>query len=416
MNDEKTAAEGNGDTPFKNENSPKMILRSLSAVAIVAVLGWAAYYFTTTDHAPQPGQAKASSRPIEAKVITITPHDVPYTSKFLAQTEASESVQIRARVSGFLTEQGFKEGESIEKGKVLFRIDPEPFQVALNQADAGLLSARANITRADQQVKRFEGLAKIQQAATNELEQAQEGQKVAQAAVQTQQALVEKAKLDLDYATISSPIKGVIGERLQDVGSYVGPGADALLAKVLTVDPINVRFNISEKDILAWQRLSEADKVTNIPVDEITVKVILPDGRIFPHEGTIDYIDVAIDPTTASAVVRAKVPNPEHTLRPGQFVNVEVSGNMRTKVVTIPQIAVNQNPTGAMVYVLDDKGTAAPRPVELGEWAGDDWIINSGLKEGDRVIVDHLMQIRPGAPVTAAEAAPQPPTKSNQKN
>lgn len=405
-NDNETSVEKTADG---SEKSSKMIWRVIFTAAILVVLGWAAYNFTNADHAPKP-QQQAGDQALPVEIITITPHDVPYTARFLAQTEASKTVQIRARVNGFLIEQGFQEGETVEQGKLLFRIDPEPFQVALDQANAGMQSAVANQKRANQQVKRFENLAQLQQAATNELEQAQEAQAVAAAAVKSSEAMVERAKLDLEYATIHSPITGLIGERLQDVGSYVGPGADPMLAVVRTIDPLDVRFNISEKDILTWQRMSEADKVTNIPMEDVSVKVILPDGREFPHIGTIDYVDVAVDPTTASAVVRARVPNPENNLRPGQFVNVEIGGNERIKVITVPQVSVMQAPAGASVYVMNDKGIVTPRTVELGEWLGTEWIITSGLNEGDKVIASNLMQIRPGMPVTAA--GPKPTEKA----
>lgn len=385
-----------------------VVWRGLIAAVLLGVLAWSAYHFTHRDHAPQPGQSAASDRLLSVGVITIAPRDVPMSSQFLAQTEPSETVPIRTRVSGVLVERSFEEGQAVEKGQVLFRIDPKPFQVTLRQAEARLKAAEAQLLRAEQQVRRFQELAQVQQAAANELEQAQEAQRITAAAVETQRALIEQAQLDLDYATIASPISGVIGMRQQDVGSYIGTDTDTLLATVRRVDPIYVRYSVSEQDLLRWQRLTESGLVTNVAVDELTITVILPDGHVFPHTGRIDYVDVAVDPSRGTAVIRATVPNPDRTLRPGQFVHVEISGIHRLGAIAIPQSAVTQTPSGAAVYVIDAEDRAQIRPVTVGDWVGNDWLVESGLNPGDRLIIDHLMQVRPGLPVQPTEISIEP--------
>lgn len=376
-----------------------IVWRGLIGITTVVVLFAAAWYLTREDHAPAPHQAGPGGHALPVSAIVITPRDVPLTAQYLAQTEASETVSLRARVNGFLVERAFEDGDEVEAGQVLFRIDPEPFEVALRRAEAGLSAAEAQLVRADQQVRRFAELAELQQAAANELEQAQEAQRIAAASVETQKALVEQAKLDLSYATVRSPISGVIGARLQDTGSYVGPGAEVHLATVRRVDPLYVRYSVSERDLMRWQRMREQGLVNEVAVEELEVEVVLPDGRVHPHTGHIDYVDVAVDPSTGTAVVRATVPNPGNTLRPGQFVHARISGITRLDAIVAPQSAVLHTPIGAVVYVIDEEGVAQVRPVQLGDWAGDDWIVESGLHAGDRVIVDHLMQVRPGAPV-----------------
>ena len=379
-----------------------MIWRGLLGLVLVAVLLAATVYLTQRDHAPEAREAGNTPHAITVRVQAIAPKDIPIVTQYLAQTEASETVQLRARVSGFLIERGFEDGDTVEKEQILFRIDPKPFEVALRQAEAGLKAAEAQQLRADQQVKRFQELAEMQQAAANELEQAQEAQRIAAATVETQRALIEQARLDLSYATVRSPISGVIGARQQDVGSYVGPGAEAVLATVRQVDPLYVRYSVSERDSLQWQRMSEEGLLNTTDLDDISVQIVLPDGKEFPHLGHIDYVDVAVDPSTGTTVIRAVVPNPDHRLRPGQFVHVRLLGIVRKGALVVPQSAVMQTPNGAAVYVVDENDKAQIRPIVLDEWAGKDWIVTSGLAEGERVIIDHLMQVRPGTPVEAS--------------
>lgn len=407
-----------GSTEREQRAWHHIVWRGLLGIVIVGVLFAVAWYFTREDHAPPAREAASSAHAIPVKAIVMTPQDVPIVPQYLAQTEASETVTIRARVNGFLIERGFEDGDKVEKGQVLFRIDPEPFEVALRRAEAGLKASKAQLLRAEQQVRRFGELAEVQQAAANELEQAQEAQRIAAASVETQQALIEQAKLDLDYATVRSPITGVIGTRQQDIGSYVGPAAEADLATVRNVDPLYVRYSVSERDMLRWERMREQGLINDVDAEDLGVEIVLPDGRVFPHAGHIDYVDVAVDPSTGTAVVRSSVPNPDHTLRPGQFVHARLTGLSRLNAIVVPQAAVLQTPTGTVVYVVDEADTAQMRPVELGDWAGIDWIVESGLKAGERVIVDHLMQVRPGVPVEtsiearSAESAP-PPVESS---
>lgn len=391
-----------------------IVWRGLLGLGLVVVLSAIAWYFTRGNHAPPAREAESSARAMPVKARVMRTQDVPIVPQYLAQTEASETVVIRARVNGFLIERGFEDGDMVEKGQVLFRIDPEPFEVALRRAEAGLKAAQAQLVRAEQQVRRFGELAELQQAAANELEQAQEAQRIAAALVETQQALIEQAKLDLDYATVRSPISGVIGTRQQDTGSYVGPAAAADLATVRNVDPLYVRYSVSERDMLRWARMREQGLVNNnVDAEDLGVEIVLPDGRVFPRTGHIDYVDVAVDPSTGTAVVRSRVPNPDHSLRPGQFVHARLIGLSRLNAIVVPQAAVLQTPTGTAVYVVDEAGTAQMRPVELGDWAGTDWIVESGLKAGERVIVNHLMQLRPGVPVEASIESADVPVESS---
>ena len=392
--------------------------QGVALLVLVVVVGGIWYYLAHRDHAPAAQQAGGPRGPMPVAVMTVEPRDVPLETTYLAQTEPSQTVPIRARVSGYLVDRNFEEGQRVDKDQVLFRIDPQPFQVALDQAKAALAASQAQLKQAQQQSDRYTELAKVQSAAASELEKAQADAGVAQADVNAQQAAIEQAQLNLDYATIKSPIAGTIGQRMQDVGSYINPSsADAMLATVRAVDPIYVRFSVSEQDILKWQRLEDSGAVNKVKVDDLTVTVILPDGRVFPQAGKINYVDVAVDPSTGTAVTRATVPNPNGALLPGQYVNVRIGGIDRVGAIAVPQSAVIQNPSGTSVWVMADDGTAQSRPVTAGEWSGQDWIIDKGLNAGDKVIVDHLMQLSqmpPGAKVQAATPATQPTTAPAQ--
>lgn len=400
----------------KRQRVAHLIRQGVPIVVLMVVLLGVWLYWDQADHAPSHAEAAGPQGPLPVSAIVVEPRNVPIEAQYLAQTEESQTVPIRARVSGFLTELGFREGEAVEQGQLLFRIDPQPFEVTLAQAEAQLSAAQARLQRANQQLRRFEELATQQSAAANELEQWQEEQQVAAAEVEVQQARIAQAKLDLGYTTIQSPINGVIGQSLQDVGSYINPaGGDSLLATVRQVDPLFVRFSVSERDLLDWQRMTESGAITNVPVDELDVEIVLPDGRIHPHIARIDFVDVAVDPTTGTAVVRATMPNPEGALLPGQFVHARITGVERIGAMLVPQSAVMQMPTGSAVYVVDANGAAQLRPVTVGQWQGADWIIESGLEPGDRVIVSHMMQVRPGMPVdpqiTSTLAAGDPATR-----
>ena len=394
----------------------RLLTQGVIVLVLLGVCGAAYYYFTHSSQAPAAQQAGGPGGPLPVGVMTAQPRDVPLSQKYVAQTEPSQTVPIRARVNGYLVERNFEEGQKVDKDQVLFRIDPQPYQVALDQAKAGLAAAQARVDRAKQQSTRYQGLAAQQSAAQSELEQAQEEQKVAQAQIQTQQSLIDTAQLNLDYATIKSPIDGVIGQRQQDVGSYInGMGGDALLATVRKVDPIYVRFSVSEQDLLKWQRLEANGEVNRVKVPDLSVTVVLGDGRVYPLKGKINYVDVAVNPSTGTAVTRATVPNPDGALLPGQYVTANITGISRLGAITVPQACVTQSPGGASVYVLGDDDTVKTRQVKLGEWTGSDWIIDSGLEAGDRVVVDHLAQLGrmpPGAKVQPGPPATRPAAPS----
>lgn len=382
-----------------------IVRRGVPIVVLLLVLVGAYMFWRLTDPAPTHQAAPFPQEAVRVRVVTIEPETVEMPLRFLGQTEASQVVEIRARVAGYLGPLEFQEGTRVEQGAPLFQIDRIPYEVELARANARLASARATLARANHQVSRYESLLSQQAANLDELEDWQT--QAAVAAANEQQALAEvaAATLELGYTTIEAPITGMIGRALKDPGSYVDAGAGGLLAVVQQVDPISVRYSITEQEMLRFQRQVDAGRIEVPEISMLRLELTLADGSIYPHLGTIRYVDVQVDATTGTSVVRGEAPNAEGMLRPGQFVYAAVKGVRLTGVIRVPQRAVQQSPAGASVLVVGADGLAESRPVELGPWLGSEhWIIERGLSPGDRVIIDRLMMVRPGM---AVEVAPE---------
>lgn len=315
---------------------------------------------------------------------------------------------------GILPRGNLKKGELVQKGQKLFQIDPRPFQVELAQAKAELSRAEATRLRASRELRRNEPLVSRNVITREDFERLQEAEHVAAADVQVQQARIDAIELQLEYASIESPITGKVGMALNDIGTYIDIGPNSLLTTVHQVDPMNVRFYITEKDILEFRRDVAEGRILAPERKDLEIELTLADGSVFPHKGRINFLDVEIDQQTGTSITRGVVPNPDGSLIPGQFVYATILGLRRTDVVRVPQSAVLQSAVGANVYVVNDENVVESRPVVLGEWSGEDeWIIETGLEPGDRVVANRLMQVRPGSPVTVAEATAPPAAEVN---
>lgn len=395
--------------PRRRSNSlvGHVVRRGIPLLVLVAALGGAYYYWDTSHHDPRAVQAPHPQQPLPVEVVTVKREDVPIALRFLGQTEGAQVVEIRARVAGYLQERFFTEGAKVEQGQMLFQIDPRPFEVEVAQARAGLASAQATLERASTQLRRFERLGTQGTVTESEIEEWQTQQRVAAAQVQQQNALIDAAQLQLEYASIHSPITGVIGQALKDTGSYVDAGLNGLLAVVQQVDPIYVRYAVTEQEMLRFRRQEAAGQIVAPEIDKLDLVVTLSDGSTYPHRGRINFVDVQVDETTGTSVVRGEVPNPDGILKPGQFIYANILGISRVGVIRVPQGVVTQSPSGATVLVVNNQNVAESRPVVLGEWSGSDfWIVEQGLQPGDRVITSRLMMVRPGVPVTITGETP----------
>jgi membrane fusion protein (multidrug efflux system) len=393
--------------------SQHLVRRGIPVLLLVLALAAGVFYWGRADHAPAPqaGPGPGAGGPLPVEAVTLWQQNVPLRPRFLGQTEASQVVEIRSRVRGFLLERAFEEGQAVKQGQVLFRIDPKPFEADLAVARAALASAQATHERAVTELRRFETLAAQKNVTANELDQSRTEERVALAAVRSEEARVARAELDLSYTTVNSPIDGVTERASKDVGSYIDDTTNSLLTVVRKVDPMYVRYAVSEQDLLRWQRQRETGEISVPDVTQLDLEITLGDGRPYRHRGRINFVDVRVDPATGTAVVRGTVPNPENTLLPGQFVHASVLGIDRLNTIMVPQKAVVQAPSGPTVYVVNDKNVVEQRPVTLGDWVEQGWVIEQGLKPGERVVVDRLMQVRPGAPVAVAEAPQVPATR-----
>lgn len=378
-----------------------LVRRGLPLLVLGGVLAAAYFYLEHEGHAPahQTGTAPPPT-PLPVAVMITQEETVPILARFLGQTEASQLVEIRARVAGHIVDRTFQEGELVQQGQKLFQIDSRPIEVELLQARARLSSSEAVLSQAALNLKRNQQLARDQATSQASLEGAQADHQVALANVELQKAQIAAAELELKYTSIESPVTGRIGQVLKDVGNYIGAGGSDPLVTIQKIDPMYVRFPVTEQEMLRFRKqIAEGDIVTPA-MEEVELEITLADGSVYPHKGRINFQDVKIDQLTGTMVVRGSVPNSEGSLVPGQFIHTTVLGPQRVNIIRVPQSAVLQSPVGASVYVVSGENTVEPRPVTLGEWSGkDQWIIERGLKIGEQIILDRLMMLRPGAPV-----------------
>ncbi len=368
----------------------------LRAVLVLAVAG-----------AFLPGCERAGSQPPnglpppEVAVVTIEPKNIPATFEYTGQTAGSREVEVRARVTGILQQRNYQEGGPVTAGQSLFTVDPAPFEAALARAQADVASATARRVQARRNAERLKPLFAANAVSQKEYDDALSAGAIAEADLKAAQARLTEARLNLEYTRVESPIAGIAGRALRSEGNYVS-GPEVLLTSVTQINPIYVLFGVSDEERLKLNREAEAGRLVLPKDSQFEVSVKLAEGSLYANSGKLNFSDVRISGTTGTSEARAELPNPEGLLRPGQFVRVMLKGAQRPNAILVPQRAVLEGPQGKFVYVVNAEGKAEPRPVELGDWHGDDWIVTAGLAAGDKVIVDGVMKIGPGAPVRVA--------------
>jgi membrane fusion protein (multidrug efflux system) len=355
----------------------------------------------------------------QVSVISVQPQDIPYIAHYVAQTESSRQVDIVARVSGFLDRIAYQEGELVKEGQLLFQLDPKPFQAQLEAAQGELQSQQARFTTAKATLGRVKPLAQQNALSQADLDRAQGEYDASKAAVFAAQAKVKEAELDLGYATIRSPVKGLVGAALQRQGAYVNSMSEsAKLTYVAAVEPIWVTFSISQNEITSYRDEIAKKRIARPGKDEYEVEIVLPDGTRYPYTGKINFAEPSFSQDTGTFEVRAVLPNPKLDLRPGMFVTANVKGAKRLNAIVVPQLAVQQGSNGHLVYVVNPSDVAEVRPVIVGDYYGDkDIVITTGLQAGDRVVVDGVLKVVPGKPVKIVEpgAVPGRPASAAQK-
>jgi membrane fusion protein (multidrug efflux system) len=351
----------------------------------------------------------------EVNAITVEPKTFPVSYEYVGQTAGSREVEVRARVTGILMSRNFKEGGRVEKGQSLYTIDPAPFQAVLARAEADVAAAEARQEQAARNAARLKPLYAEKAVSQKEYDDAASGEAIGTADVKAARARLQEARLNLSYTKVESPAAGVASRSNRSEGSLVS-GPEVLLTTVMQVDPIWVNFGIPDNEAARLQKEVEAGRLA-LPKNGFEVQLRLADGSLYGKTGRLNFSDVRINPSTGTREARAELPNPNGgALRPGQFVRVLLNGATIPNATAVPQRAVLESPQGGkFVYVIDEKGSAQPRPVEVGSWAGDAWIVTSGLKGGEKVITDGVMKIGPGAPVKVAQAKPAADNKGADK-
>jgi membrane fusion protein (multidrug efflux system) len=350
--------------------------------------------------------------PPEVHTIVTVRETVPVSFDFVGVTAASKVVEVRARVRGFLETRDFDEGARVEEGTQLFLIDQRPFEADLQIAKARVTQAETRLRLAQQEVDRLESVTVPGAIAESDLDQKLAERANAQAALSLAKAELEKAELELSYTTVEAPLTGYIGKAIRDLGSLVDESANSLLAEMQQVDPLYVSYRMSERDYLMWRNNRDSGEYVLDGREEPYLEITLLDGTTYAHPGDIDFEATAVDIDTGSVEMRATFPNPEFRLKPGQFVKARMRGYVRPGVVTVPQRAVSESPEGAYVYVLNQEDVAQRRVIEPGPWSGDNWIVESGLDAGERVIVEGLVKVQPGVTVNPS---PLPAEKTMAK-
>ncbi len=371
--------------------SPKAIaaIIGLSAIALLAACG------QSNSGAPGAGGPPGGAMPaMPVTVLAAKVERVPSVVEAVGQTEGAREVEVRARASGIVERQLYKEGEPVRAGATLFQIDRAPYEIALAQARAALAQEQARNEQAKRESGRLKALADDKAISQKEYDDATSTAKQSDAAIVAAQAKVRDAELNLSYTVVTAPIAGISGRAQRSEGSLVSATSDSgLLTTITQTDPIRVRFALSETE---FQQLRAGGK-------QGTVQLRLPDGKLYAAAGKLNFASSVVDPKLGTVQLRAEFANPDLALLPGQFVRALLTTGERDAVL-VPQLAVLQSDQGRIVWIVGADGKAAPRPVEVAGASNNQWIVVNGLKAGDQIIVDNLMKVRPGAAV-----APHPP-------
>jgi len=351
------------------------------------------------------GGPGAGMPPPEVTVVTVAPQALPVTFEYVGQTAGSREVEVRARVAGILLKRNFTEGAPVRQGQSLYTIDPAPFEAAVARAEADVGAAEARLEQARKNAARLKPLYAEKAVSQKDYDDTVSAEEIGAADVKAARARLTEAKLNLSYTKVESPVSGITGRSMRQEGSLIS-GPDALLTSITRVDPIWVNFGVPDNEQAQIQKEVKAKQLA-LPDGNFEVALRRADGSLYEKTGRLNFADVRVSPATGTRETRAELPNPGGALKPGEFVRVILRGATRPNAVTVPQRAVLEGPQGKFVYVVNEKNQAEPRPVEAGEWAGQSWIITGGLKPGERVIVDGVMRLGPGAPVRIAEAKPE---------
>jgi membrane fusion protein (multidrug efflux system) len=385
---------------------PQALLRSATAVALSAL------FLAACSGGKEQGGAPGAGAPPQAPVVTVMTlksESVPMVVELPGRTSPYLIAELRPQVTGIVTERAFNEGSEVKAGQVLYRIDPAPYQAAFDSAKAALARAEANAQVARIKAERHADLVKIEAVSKQANDDAQAGLKQAQAEVAAAKAVLDKAKIDLDYTRLKSPIAGRIGRSTVTAGALVTANQAQALATVQQLDPIYVDLTQSSVEMLRLRNEVAAGRLLAGAKGEVSVKLILEDGSEYATEGRLALSEVTVDEGTGSVTLRAKFSNADGVLLPGMYVRARLPQGTRSDAILVPHKALSRDPLGnALVMAVDAESKVVARPVQVAQSLGENWVVTSGVKAGERIIVEGLQKVRPGAAVQAEEAGAAP--------
>lgn len=350
-------------------------------------------------------ESKEAPKPPVVEVTTVIQKDVPIYKEWIGTLDGMVNATIRAQVQGYLIKQNYREGDDVKQGQVLFEIDPRTFKAALDQAKGQLAAQQARWNTAKANLGRIKPLAAVNAVSKKDLDDATGMEQAARAAVLAAQASVDKAKLELGFTKIISPIDGIAGRAKAQIGNLVGPGAVEELTTVSTVNPIKFYYQISEQEYIQAMKRKASER------EKKEGELVLADGSIYPEKGRYAFADRQVDVTTGTMTVAAVFPNPSNRLRPGQYGRIRVAISVRKDALLVPQRSVSEVQGKYMVAVVGTDNKVDIRPVKVAERINNLWVILEGLKPGERIVVEGVQKVRPGMPVTpkAFEETPAAP-------
>lgn len=363
------------------------LLRGVPVAALAVLLA-------ACGHKPPPASA-----PPEVGVVTASASSIPVVDSYPGRLAATLTAQVRARVTGIVLQRVYKEGSDVKAGDVLFKIDPAPLEATLRAAQGQLAQAEATAANARGKAKRSKTLGAQGVLSAQDVDDAAAAAVEADAAVKSARANVKNAQINLGYATVRSPIAGRAGRANVTVGALVSPTDANPLTTVQVIDPIYANFSQPMAEV---EKLRQAEKAGNLKLDapdKAEVQLVLPDGSVYPHTGTLDFTDLAVDPATGAVDLRALIPNHGHRLLPGMFVKIRLTLGQLHGAIVLPQAAIQRDNDGAFVFVAGGGDKIAEKRVTLGEQRGGNWVVTGGLAAGDKVIVSGIQKARVGEQV-----------------
>jgi membrane fusion protein (multidrug efflux system) len=354
--------------------------------------------------------APEKSVAMQAPFVTVEAADVPIYSEYAAQTTGDIDLDLVSRVDGTLTGIHFKDGQFVKKGQLLYTIDPLPFETQVEQVRGQVAMAQSRLANAQEELNRIKPLAEMNAVSKRELDAATADLDAAKANYKSAKASLQNQQLEKSYCQIKAPMDGIIGISKVNLGDYINRmGATSKLNTLSKLDVVSAKFTVSETQYL--QHFKAGDKNA---FDQ--VELVLSDGTVHPYKGKLDYADNRIDPSTGTMTIKAGFPNPDNTLRSGQFCKVRFASHTEKNALVVPQKAVTEMQGIFQVNTLNDKNVLDVKIVEVGSKVGENWVITKGLKPGDRVAVIGNQFLQPGVPVVPVPYVAEPLTKSTQAN